>query len=100
MAPTELTTFQGEARIGPYGLDLTYTTVKKPMRDALKEESHTSVGLTAALRCSVFMNERSSEWFTHLLRAYDDHVVEFSCYSKCWGTIEGYNTVFWEVRKY
>ena len=100
MAPTEKTLIQGEVQQGLFGLDLTYTRVKKPMRDALLESSESVRGLTASLLLATGMNQRSYEWLEYLLQAYPNHVVEFSVYSVEWGTVPGYNTVFWEVRRY
>ena len=100
MAPTEKTLIQGEVQEGVWGLELTYTTVKKPMRDALAEKTKHTRGLKTALLLAIAMNELSYAWLLHLLNTYKDHVVEFSVYSTCWGTVPGHNTVFWEVRKY
>lgn len=100
MAPTERTVLQGEVQEGLWGLDLTYTRVRKPMRDALREDSHQVSGLRSRLLLRGAMDQRSYEWLEYLLDAYSGHVVEFSCYETCWGTVPGYNTVFWEVRLY
>lgn len=100
MAPTEHTIAQGEVMDGPWGLHLLWTFVKKPMREALTQFHHTDVGLVARMRLRIGMNDLSYEWFQYLLEAYPDHVIEFSIYDHCWGTVPGHNTVFWEVRKY
>ena len=100
MAPTEKTLFQGEVQQGLWGLDLTYTTVAKPMRDALQEETKYTRGLVAHRLLRWYLDDNSFIWLQHLLGEYPDHVVEFSTYSTCWGTVPGYNTVFWEIRKY
>ena len=100
MAPTEQTLFQGEVMYGLWGLSLTYTTVAKPMRDALLEDTKTAQGIIASLLLQHYLCPNSYEWLVTLLDRYPDHVVEFSTYSVEWGTLSGFNTVFWEVRKY
>ena len=100
MAPTKLTLFQGEVQRGIWGCDLLYTTVQKPMRDALREQSTSINGVLALFLLRRFLCSNSYEWLQHLLDTYEDHVVEFSTYSVEWGTVPGYNTVFWEVRRY
>lgn len=100
MAPTDKTMLQGEVQRTSEGLYLTYTKVKKPMRQALKEEQLHARNLQALHLIRSYMDVASSDWLEHLLDAYPDHIVEFSVYSKEWGTVPGYNTVFWEVRNY
>lgn len=101
MAPTELTLVQGEVMNGPgAGLYLFYSRVAKPMRDALKAESHTLEGIMATRLLRHFMCPNSFDWMMALLDRYEDHVVEFSTYDCEWGTLPGFNTVFWEVRLY
>lgn len=100
MAPTELTTLQGEVWRTVGGLELTYSTVKKPMRNALAESQLHTVGITANALLFDHMNDYSYDWLRTLLDRYPDHVVEFSCYGRDWGTVPGHNTVFWEVRAY
>lgn len=100
MAPTEHTLFQGEVMEGPWGLNLTWTNVRKPMRDALAVYQEYDTGLTAKHLLQRSMNDLSWEWLQYLLESYPDHVIEFSVYDHCWGTHPGHNTVFWEVRKY
>ncbi len=100
MAPTERTILQGEVSREPGGLRLLYSTVRKPMREALAESSREVKGLEALVILGTALNEKSLEWLTYLLDEYPDHVVEFSAYEIEWGTVEGYNTVWWEVRLY
>lgn len=100
MAPTEKTLIQGEVCYMPGGLCLTYTLIKKPMRDALKEKTCVARTLIAQLILDYFLDQRSLDHLIYLLEEYPDHVVEFSTYSVEWGTVPGYNTVFWEIRKY
>jgi hypothetical protein len=100
MAPTSKTLFQGEVTRGLWGLELTYTHVAKPMREALEQSTRTTRGLEANLLLQHYLCPNSWDWMNVLLERYNDHVVEFSTYSEQWGTLPGYNTVFWEVRKY
>lgn len=100
MAPTHLTLLQGEVYRSPQGLALYYSTLKLPMRKALEKRSEQVYGLDSLLLLKKELNYKSYEWLEYLLEAYPDHVVEFSAYDKNWGTLRGYNTVFWEVRNY
>lgn len=98
MAPTEKTILQGEIRQSTKHLELRYTTVKKPMRDAFKIEDKTIFGLQVNYVVSSCLDANSQDWLYVLLDRYPNHIIEFSAYSVQWGTIPGYNTVFWEVR--
>lgn len=101
MAPTHLTVLQGEVFVNGLGqLSLYYSKVKKPMRDSLVEGGKQVSGLLATKLIDAVMNYRSHSWLNYLLQSYPGHVVEFSSYSRCWGTVPGMNTVFWEVRNY
>ena len=100
MAPTEKTLIQGEVQQGIWGPELYYSTIAKPMRDALREEAHQVIGIVAILLLQTYLCPKSQEWLEYLLREYPDHVVEFSTYSVEWGTVPGFNSVWWEVRKY
>jgi hypothetical protein len=100
MAPTEKTLIQGEVIRDSWGYSLYYSTIKKPMRDALQEQSRSVSGIIAILLLRDYLCPKSFEWMQHLLETYPQHVVEFSTYSTNWGTIPGFNTVFWEVRSY
>jgi hypothetical protein len=101
MAPTEQTLLQGEVCETPYGgLELLYTTVAKPMREALAEQQKTVRGLTAKVILETYLCPNSLEWLYELFRRYPLHVVEFSTYGCNWGTLPNFNTVFWEIRLY
>ena len=100
MAPHHRGTIQGEVQRGYWGLDLTWTWAKLPMREALKKETFHMKGLGAQDWLDHYMNDLSFQWLGYLLEAYPDHVVEFTCFNTCWGTVPGHNTVFWEVREY
>tara|TARA_Y100000361_G_scaffold36089_1_gene30612 strand:- start:54447 stop:55037 length:591 start_codon:yes stop_codon:yes gene_type:complete len=98
MAPTAKTIIQGEIRQSIKHLELRYTTVKKPMRDAFKVEDKTIFGLQVNYVVSSCLDANSQDWLFVLLDRYPNHIIEFSTYSTQWGTVPGYNTVFWEVR--
>ncbi len=101
MAPHYLGTVQGEVRESVNHVDLTITTGKLPMREALATDYTTFLtGLRAIMLLRHFMNHKSYEWLQWLFEGYPDHVIEFTCFSECWGTEPGYNTIFWETRLY
>jgi len=100
MAPTKLTVIQGEVRRSVDYLDLTYSTVVAPMRTALATETKHANWYGAYNLLRANLDDNSWWWLWELLNRYLDHVVEFSTYSKPWGTLPNFNTVFWEVRKY
>jgi hypothetical protein len=101
MAPhEEYGTIQGEVQEGVWGLELTWAPARLPMREALAQGATYSIGLQAWELLVHHMNDLSWEWLQTLLDEYRDHVVEFTCFSRCWGNTPGYNTIFWEVRKY
>ena len=98
MCPTAKTVFQGEVQQSTEHLDLLYTTVAKPMREALAEYSRAISGIIAVAHLRHYLCANSYDWLMILLERYPHHVIEFSAFSVNWGTIPGYNTVFWEVR--
>jgi len=100
MAPTSKTLIQGEVQRTHRGLELHATTIAKPMREALSEASVDLRGIISIEVLKVYLCPSSYDWLNYLLGAYPDHVVEFSTYGTNWGTLVGYNTVFWEVRNY
>jgi len=100
MAPTSKTLFQGEVQRGVWGYVLYYSRTAKPMRDALAEDGHSVSGIIASCLLRGFLCPRSYDWLMYLLNVYEGHVVEFSTYRIEWGTLAGYNTVYWEVRNY
>lgn len=99
MAPTDKTLIQGEVQQGTTGIEIYVTTVAKPMREALVQRGESSNGIVALTTLKHFLCPNSMEWMYVLLDRYPEHVVEFSTYTKCWGTLPNYNTVFWEIRK-
>lgn len=100
MAPTEKTLFQGEVRRSINHVDLYYSLLRLPMRDALHRGGRHANGLVAVCLLRSFLCPASYDWLQHLLDRYVGHTVEFSTYEVNWGTLPGYNTVFWEVRNY
>lgn len=100
MAPTEQTLFQGEVQRSVCYLDMSYSTLALPMRDALRRDCRQARGIMAVCLLQWYLCPRSYDWLQFLLDTYPDHVIEFSVYDCCWGTLPGYNTVFWEVRRY
>jgi hypothetical protein len=102
MAPhTEYGTWQGELVETAQGLELCWTSAKQPMRQAMAHYQGTDYGLPVVMALRRWMCPNSLEWTYELLRRYPGHVIEFSCFSRPWGTLyPKFNTVFWEVRKY
>jgi hypothetical protein len=100
MAPHwEHGTIQGEVRRSVEHLDLTLAaTGLVPMRDALELGSNLVHGIEAVTTLRHYMDVNSYEWLQYLLDVYPDHVIEFSCFDRYWGTVPRRNTVFWEVR--
>jgi hypothetical protein len=101
MAPHQYNLIQGEVQRGIFGLDLYYSLiVGKPMREALAEDARSVSGLQAKVIIDYFLCPNSCEWMKVLLDRYQEpsHVVEFTTLSVEWGTLPGYNTLFWEVR--
>lgn len=100
MAPEEKKIFQGEVALGPWGYYLYYNTYALPMRQGMALITYSAQGLRAKLLLDHYLCPNSREWLDYLLESYPNHVVEFSTYSVEWGTLPGYNTLFWEVRQY
>ena len=100
MCPTSKTIFQGEVQQSIEHLDLLYTTVAKPMREALAEYSRSVSGIIAVALLRHYLCANSYDWLMTLLDCYPDHVIEFSAFSVNWGTLPHFNMVVWECRKY
>lgn len=98
MGPEDKKVFQGEIVQSPT-LFLKYNLLAMPMREAFEREVFYATGLNAKLLIRRYFDINSYEWLEYLLENYPNHVVEFSTYAVCWGTL-GWNTVFWEVRNY
>jgi len=100
MCPTHKTQLVGEVTDTPDGLTLYASTLPRTMREALASSSFTVRGLPAVGYLRMYLNANSYEWMHELLDRYPGHVIEFTALSRCWGTLPGFNTVFWEVRNY
>jgi len=98
MAPTSQTLIQGEVKRGLMGLELRYSQERMTMRAALQTSQETTAGLRAVFLLRKYLDASSYDWLMELLDLYQNHIVEFSTYSVCWGTLPNRNTVFWEVR--
>lgn len=106
MAPHHCNLIQGEiqsvalprAKSGYY---LRYSCAPDvAMRDAFAMGISEANGIIAVSLLQQYLCPNSMEWLYTLLRRYHGHVVEFSCFSRNWGTLPNFNTVFWEVRNY
>lgn len=94
---------QGEVHqdyLGRDSLVMFYSTVPKPMRDSLREGGRSAYGVCASTILKTLMCPNSWDWLNILLERYPGHMVEFSTYPRCWGTLPNFNTIFWEVRAY
>lgn len=102
MAPHDCNVLQGEvANWAGRGIVLySSDAVGLPMRDALARNGQQTFGLQAVFKLRQALDAGSLDWLYHLLETYPGHTIEFSAFSKPWGTLSGYNTVFWEVRNY
>lgn len=100
MAPHKHNLFQGEVWDGPGGLYLHGSFDKNvPMREALVH-ARDWTGLMAKQILDWAFNDLSRQWLDYLLEEYEDHVIEFSAFGICWGTVPGHNVVIWETRRY
>lgn len=101
MAPTAKTLVQGEVMLSDQGWYFNHSFVKKPMRDALREQSLHAEGIMAVHLLKSNLCPNSWDWLNVLLDRYPGHIVEVSAYGEQWGTLAPlYNTCFWEVRNY
>jgi hypothetical protein len=100
MCPTERTILQGEVCQWPGGPYLYYTTVRKPMREALRQEAKHATGIVALEILKCVMCPNSYDWLQELFVRYPNHVVEFTSLEINWGTQLNHNTLFWEIRNY
>lgn len=100
MAPHDKGLIQGEIQLGVTGLELYWAPALVPMREALAKEGKQVRGLLAVSLLKENLCPNSWEWLNVLLDRYPEHVIEFSSFSVCWGTLPNFNTVVWEVRLY
>ena len=92
-------TIQGECMRTHEGLHVMYSTLKCPMREALRNERISVSGLSAKCLLETYMDHQSFDVLSNLLDEYDGAVVEFSCLTSIIPRVNR-NTVFWEVRHY
>ena len=100
MLPDQFLILQGELGRTYSGVELHYSTVRKPMRLALKEGPRYASGSAALSIARFAMWPSSFSDLESLIEKYPDAAIEFSCYEISVGTIPHRNTVFWEVREY
>lgn len=100
MQRDEFIVLQGEVYRSFNGLYLFASTVKKPMREALRlgGRHYYRSAAHAALDVALWPTDR--DWLFELMSEYPESVVEFSAYSTEVGVISGRNTLIWEVRNY
>lgn len=95
-------TFQGEIYRSIRGLELRYSMVNLPMRDALKDHPQHAHGLLPLLLLKQFCCPSGYDCIMELLDVYPDHVIEFTCFDTPCGALadRGWSTIIWEVRSY
>lgn len=92
--------FYGEVAKSERYMDLTYTTVNKTSRLALKEETLHASGLKALYLLKTYMDSCSFEDIMTLQETYPDSIIEFTVYKDDLGNCPHRNTIIWEVRNY
>jgi len=92
--------FQGELMLTKDGFHILYSTVKKPMNLALKEEEKILSGLSALNFLKENFNPASLEDIHEIFLIFPNDVIEFSCYEVNLGTLNNRNVIIWEVRGY
>ena len=97
--PEHRKTIQGELCRDPE-LYFEYTRVAKPMRFAFDEERLVAKGLTAKILLQQHLLPSDYDDLMDLLDTYPGHVIEFSAFNCCVGTIPGRRMIVWEVRLY
>jgi hypothetical protein len=98
-SPDQLITLQGELADFSEGFQLTYSTRRCSMREALREPSFAS-GKRAELL--VRRAVTASDWadIEAIFTTWPGHVVEFTAYSSPVGNLRGRRAIVWEVRSY
>lgn len=91
---------QGELQRLPGGLALTYSFVRKPMREAFDDDRRHAQGLTAHLLLKQHVHPPDLDWLLELLDRWEDHVIEFSAFRVPVGVVPKSRCFFWEVRLY
>lgn len=100
MQRDELILLQGEVYRSFNGLYVFASTVKRPMREALKLGGRHFYRSAARVALEVTMWPTDYEELLELMAEYPESVVEFSAYSTEVGILPGRNTIIWEVRNY
>jgi hypothetical protein len=99
-APDHLLLLQGDLMITDKHYTLFYSQAKLPMRQALSLDGRHAFGLEALQLLKENLDPSSYEDIMELLDRYEDHIIEFSTFSRDLGDCKGRNTVIWEVRSY
>jgi hypothetical protein len=99
-APDERVVMHGEIMHGCNGIVLSYSRVRANQREAFRQERIERCGSVALHLLRLWADPSSAEDILALLDLYPDHVVEFTVYDRCLGTVPGRNTITWEVRAY
>ena len=90
----------GELKRTEQGVYLLYSTIKKPMKDALAENENHAFGLKALIILKHNLCPQSYSDIMTLLDMFPDSSIEFTAYSTNIGLIPGRNTLIWEIRNY
>ncbi len=98
--PNEKIIIQAEIKRTQLGLYLLYSTIKKPMNLAFKEEIKHAFGLEALLILQTHLYPQSYSDIMNLLDMFPESVIEFGAYSTYVGDLPARNTIIWEVRNY
>lgn len=91
---------QGETYRSVNGLYVYASTVKKPMRQALREGGRHFFRSAARAALEVTLWPSDIDALNGLMADYPESVVEFSTYSRAVGILPMSNTLIWEVRNY
>ncbi|MBR9705368.1 hypothetical protein GOV12_08190 [Candidatus Pacearchaeota archaeon] len=91
---------QGEITQTQKGLFLLYSTLKKPMNQALKENEKFIQGLRVNIILKEILTPPSYDDLMEILNLFPNDVIEFSCYETNLGNLPYRNMIIWEVRGY
>lgn len=97
--PDRVRIFQGEVMRSDRYLNLYYSTLALPMREALRREGQEVQGLRAVLLLRSNLDPADYDWLWELFDTYPDAVIELSTFLWSTGTLRR-RTIFWEVRNY
>lgn len=101
-SPKKWITIQGEIKhdAGYHTWRLEWTTVRKHMRQAFKEERLSAMDREAWAIIRRHFWEPSYEELLYIFENWPGHTVEFTAYAVPVGILKGRNVQFWEVRTY